>query len=443
MSDTLLSISPNILVGEEPFSGDLLGRNQLGTLLTNNLYRLSAGAVLAIDGSWGEGKTWFGRNWEAHLKKNSYRVIYIDAFEQDYIEDPFLLISAEILGTVSNNEISEKLTKSAVGIVKTLMPLGTKALINTIGQWALGTSNLSDKAKDILENTVEDVSEQSSGWIKDRLTKHANDKAMIQEFKVQLQKVAQEDPDRPMVIIIDELDRCKPTFAVDVIERIKHFFDVPNIVFVLLLNRNQLEKAIKGVYGAETDAATYLGKFVNFFFTLPKERPHQTKEYDRIKRYINSLAKKYAFEDITGKNKGFFDEMALLSFHFDLSLRDIERCVALYAFTDQYKIEAPRMMAYIIVLKVTKTELFARILSNQKEAHAEAKQFIDGIIAGLNNEPDTFLVVLSEWHNYHLNGFQEMSTHFKAFATLERIWIDPDRLFMHLSQKIDLPMELR
>lgn len=440
MSDTLLSVPQNDFLGETPFSGDLLGRSQLGELLTNNLHRLSAGAVLAIDGSWGEGKTWFGRNWEAHLKSKSHKVIYIDAFEQDYIEDPFLLISAEILGSISQNDISKKLTDSAVGIAKTLMPLGTKVLINAVGQWALGTSNLSDKAKEILENTVEDTSEQSSGWIKDRLTKHTCDKATIKEFKIQLEQVAKEDPDRPMVIIIDELDRCKPTFAVGVIERIKHFFDVQNVVFVLLLNRNQLEKAIKGVYGAETDAATYLSKFVNFFFKLPKERPHQTKEYDRIKSYVKRIAKKYAFENITGSNKGFFDELALLSFHFDLSLRDIERCIALYAFTDQYHIDAPRMMAYVVVLKVTNSELLARILSNQKDAHLEAKQLIDSIIARLNHEHEIYLEVLSQWHSYHLDGFQEMSTNFKAFATLERIWIDPDRLFTHLSKKIDLPM---
>lgn len=441
MSDTLLSISQNDFLGDKPFSGDLLSRSQLGELLTNNLYRLSAGAVLAIDGSWGEGKTWFGRNWEAYLKTKSHKVIYIDAFEQDYMEDPFLLISAEILGNIAP---SEELTKSAVGIAKALMPLGTKMLINTVGQWALGTSNLSDKAKEILESTVDDVSEQSSGWVKDRLTKHASDKTMIKEFKEQLQKVAQEDPDRPMVIIIDELDRCKPTFAVGIMERIKHFFDVPNIVFVLLLNRNQLEKAIKGVYGAETDAATYLSKFVNFFFKLPKERPHQTKEFGRIKTYINSLAKKYAFEDTTGNNKGFFREMGTLAFYFDLSLRDIERCIALYAFIDPYKIEHPELLAYVIVLKVTDSELFSKILSNEQDVHIKAKERIDRVLNNTGGQDEIYLGVLSQWHNHHIiKSFQDTSLAFKGFTKLERSWLDAKDLFRHLSSQIDLPMEFR
>ena len=78
-----------------PFESDLLDRKKLADKLTGYIDRLSAGAVIAIDAPWGEGKTWFGKNWARQLESD-HRVLYLDAFEGDYMDDPFLLVSAEI-----------------------------------------------------------------------------------------------------------------------------------------------------------------------------------------------------------------------------------------------------------------------------------------------------------------------------------------------------------
>ena len=52
-----------------------------------------------------------------------------------------------------------------------------------------------------------------------------------------------------LLIFIDELDRCRPTFAIETLEVVKHFFNVPNVVFVFSLDMNQLQKSIKTIYG--------------------------------------------------------------------------------------------------------------------------------------------------------------------------------------------------
>jgi hypothetical protein len=83
--------------GDLPFSGDKFQRQATADKLTNFLPRLSFnGAVIAVDAPWGAGKTWFGMNWAAALRRSGHKVAFINAFEQDHTEDPFLPITAEL-----------------------------------------------------------------------------------------------------------------------------------------------------------------------------------------------------------------------------------------------------------------------------------------------------------------------------------------------------------
>ena len=54
---------------------------------------------------------------------------------------------------------------------------------------------------------------------------------------------------KKLVFLIDELDRCRPTYAVETIEKIKHLFSVPGIIWVLVMNKEQIESSIQKVYG--------------------------------------------------------------------------------------------------------------------------------------------------------------------------------------------------
>ena len=69
--------------------------------------------------------------------------------------------------------------------------------------------------------------------------------------------------------MIDELDRCRPSYAVELLETAKHLFDVDRIIFVLALNREQLEYAVKALYGNMFDAEGYLRRFFDLDFRLP------------------------------------------------------------------------------------------------------------------------------------------------------------------------------
>ena len=430
-----LAVSNSIEV-EEAFKGDLLGRKKLALRLTSYLDRLKAGAVLAIDAKWGDGKTWFGLHWAKQLKEADHRVIFIDAFEQDYVDDPFILIAAEIAQAFDNSqEDTHDFRDKAAGVIKAILPVGTKVLFNVLGR-ALGSADISEGIKDAVETANDTAADMAEKWIEDKLKIYAEEKESLKHFKDALKQLAEAQP-KPIVIIIDELDRCRPSFAVKLIERIKHFFDVPNVVFVLLINRKQLEEAIRGVYGQGTDSSEYLGKFVNFFFRLPKENSDKRLAKQYVRNYVSEVLKRYNFE-INIDIDNFRDVFCDLAVHFNLSLRDMEKCIALFAFVHPINKCFYDILAYLITLKVAKHSLFQQLVNGDIEAHQSAKELIQ-----VTGTDDWIFPFLLEWHSAHINNFNDLSEDFKRqISGLNRTGIAPKNLFNFISNKLDLPLEL-
>lgn len=439
MSEPILSSNTRVYVGEVAFSDDRLDRKPLAEKLTGYLSRLNDGAVLAIDAPWGEGKTWFGRNWAKYLEDSSYKVVYIDAFEQDYVEDPFMLITSEILSIVNDDgETEKRLKKSGVEVAKALLPFAGKALVNFAGKVALGSSDLTGEAQEAIEAGTASVADSASTYIKESLESYGKNKGVMAEFKAQLAEFAQTQ-EQPIVIFIDELDRCKPNFAVNLMERVKHFFDAPNIVFVLLLNRDQLEKAVKGVYGSETDASAYLGKFVNFFFALPKPIQDGFNYEHRLKSFINGTMQKYKFTRDNDVHEGFLNHLEIWSKCFDMSLRDIEKAVALYSFSDIFG-GASWILTYLIALKIKEPKLFKSLVSGDKEAHLKAKVMVEKFIA--SDESFGFLMFFVQWHKAYINDFSEIGEVFKSqLSSYHRYSHSPKTLFPNLANAIDLKVD--
>ena len=415
------------IVGEKAFDGDVLQRDKLADNLTGYIDRLRAGAVLAIDAPWGEGKTWFGRNWAERLEDEERTVIFIDAFEQDYMEDPFLLLAAEI-AVVIGDDSKEEFRKQAAGVMKALVPIGTKAMINIVGRVALGTNDVAKVVDDGISAANGEIADATGKWIEEKINNHVQEKESLQDFKKELTKFAAEQ-DKPVVIIIDELDRCKPTFAVQLLERVKHLFDVPNLVFVLLLNRNQLEKAVKGVYGAETDASRYLGKFVNFFFRLPKHASVGQITDNHVRDYVSDVFKRYNFEN--NSEDYFKDGLSNIAIIFNMSLRDIEQSIALYVFAQPSReYEYENYLPYTIALKIMNPELFQLLNEDSNlDAHIEAKDYIH--TTKEQNLPNQMvqkqLGHIFKWHSDHIDSFRNGKK--------------SPILFSHIAKHIDLSIE--
>src|SRR5574344_1728450 len=159
-----LSANTREYVGANAFDNDRLERRQLAEKLTGYLERLNDGAVLAIDAPWGEGKTWFGKNWNKYLNDNNFKTIYIDCFEQDYIDEPFVLLASELLeiikedGTASENK---NFKKTATQVAKSTLSIGAKIGLNLGTKVLLGNVDLNEE----LEKSIEEVGTYSADAI--------------------------------------------------------------------------------------------------------------------------------------------------------------------------------------------------------------------------------------------------------------------------------------
>ena len=265
---------------ETAWEDDLWDRKRLGIQLTNYVDRLQCGAVLALDARWGEGKTWFVRHWQKHLEDENHNVIYLDAFANDYLDDLFLTIAAEIsqafkssdnIDDADVNSFNEKTASVLISLAAILPVIAAKAGLHWIGLGGAGEAlqEVYKDGKDVYDSVSDEITGKLKEHIEKKIENHHLEKETIQDFKKELNQLA-DKLEKPLVFIIDELDRCRPDFAIRLIERIKHFFDIPKIVFVLVMNKPQLLQSVKSFYGYDSEMnGDYLEKFVDFTVHLP------------------------------------------------------------------------------------------------------------------------------------------------------------------------------
>jgi hypothetical protein len=172
-----------------------------------------------------------------------------------------------------------------------------------------------------------------------------------------------EDQGIPLTIIVDELDRCRPDFALGLLERIKHLFDVENVAFVLLVNLKQIESYVQTVYG-DKDARSYLLKFANLFVDLPNKQSQLSQIYEKGRaEYCQTLFSHYEFSNKEIKEARLFVEtLGNLANHFALTLREIEKVFTVMAIYYSSK-QAPDdfMIPMLAVLKVKCPPLYQQL----------------------------------------------------------------------------------
>ena len=251
------------------FELDGIDRNDYIARFVNLLDAIDDECTIALNGDWGSGKTFFVKQTKLLLDalnpqsdldyeiKNSiqqvaqdlqiesekgYATVYYDAWASDNAEDPILSLIHETLKDVPVS-VPEKKRK--------LLPIIT-ALVDAIPCIPVnGLTNILEKA----------TGEDFFAKIKDEQYIRGLVRAFISELII-------ERANR-LVFFIDELDRCRPEYAIRLLERIKHYFDDERIVFVFSVNLSQLQHTIKAYYGADFDATRYLDKFFDLRVSLP------------------------------------------------------------------------------------------------------------------------------------------------------------------------------
>jgi len=248
---------PEVEIPEnDPFKKDGLDREPCADLLKSLAQRYAkSGGVIMLNGKWGTGKTTFVKMLIQKLKNEGWKPLYFNAWQYDYLNDSLVAIMSAIKGLSPNSQKWE--------MVKTYLP---KLL--SVG-FSIFNINL---------NAVEDIAKVVSNIVNKQLNgidEFESQKETFEEFRNALKEYIDESTqeEKPVMFFVDELDRCSPRFAVNVLERIKHLFDIPNVIFILSINKEQIIYSIQGYFGsANMDANNYMKRFVDLEFNLPQPK---------------------------------------------------------------------------------------------------------------------------------------------------------------------------
>ncbi|MCS0388853.1 KAP family P-loop NTPase fold protein [Vibrio diabolicus] len=380
---------PELQIGDsEGFSPekDLFQRKAFGDRLYNLISNSDENLVLALDAQWGEGKSTFIKMWAGENRNKSehpLETIYFDAFENDYQKEPFLALASEIyelLEDKAENKKQEFKDKAAQvfktfsrGVIKTGIRIGTAGAID-------GT--LIDQAEKEISTLV---SEQVDSLISSKFESSKADKLALKNFKTFLSDIALNHTEgKRIVFIVDELDRCRPDFALELLENIKHLFSVSGITFLLVMNRSQLEESVKCRYGNGIDSVTYLQKFINVWLSLP--RSSGKYQQDDGAKYLRSSL------DLMTVDKNILNESAMqmldaLVKYLKPSFRDIERILTYFAIVENSENQTmddfyQDIMALVCFLKVVNPRLLDAIISKR----AGSQELLDFLQLSENSE---------------------------------------------------------
>jgi hypothetical protein len=380
------------------FHGDLFSREKLANSLTACIDRLPHGGVIAIDAPWGEGKSWFGGHWHKKLKNEGYRTAFINAFERDYVEEPFVMLASEMLSSLKPEQ-AEPIKKSAIAVTKALAPVVAKGAFNGVVKFVTGTTDFSEQIDDAIEKIGDAVADAGEKQLAKQIEDYEKNKFAVDVFRKTLQEIAAKES-KPIVIFVDELDRCRPEFAVKLIERVKHFFETPAVVFILLLNIEQLSGAIKGAYGENIDSTRYLFKFFHLQVSLPK-RQYENNEPGDIVRFCGECLVRYGLQP----NQAWVDKVAEAANVLQISLRDVERCVGLLSMFGMHLGQHVWFYAWPMIVKITRPQLFSEVArlqlpsNDQLNANQQLLVYISKIRVALAASDDMLWAAFQEIHN--------------------------------------------
>ena len=362
-----LKVAEQPVNADAPWVDDVLDRKEIADRLTSIVRDQEAPFVISVDGRWGTGKTFLLKRWAQDLRNQDpkWQAIYDNAWEDDFASDPLLAIIAQFSQHVGTGfkERAGKLVEVAGPLLSYGVSLA--ALFGAgipVPPVPTGTASPAEKLDAYMEKQV-----------------------AKNELRVLLRELAAEvrqETGQPLVFIIDELDRCRPTFAIELLERVKHIFDVPNIVFVFGINRSELVKSLKSVYG-DIDAGVYLQRFFDMPFVLPEPDGHLFCRHLALQFGLSAYLQQLS---VSGDGPVWLRDVPAIDEqlpnvlgNMGLSLRDLDYCVRLISLAMRdFAGGHPLLFLLLVALKIKEPDLYQRFV----EKRARAAEVIDF----LNNE---------------------------------------------------------
>ena len=355
-----LKLTEPEISADDIWADDALDRLKVAESLTNLVRDQTNPFVISLNGHWGTGKTFFLKRWQKQLEQDGFQAIYFNAWEDDFC-DPLVAIIGQMSDFFSTDDRLQEMVEQIKEAAKPLLMQNILSVMNHFTGLTLPKLPVA-----ILEIYADQ--RKSKNELKKKLEQLSNAKG---------------EQGQPMVFIIDELDRCRPTFAVELLERVKHVFDVPGMVFVFGINRDELCSSIRSIYG-DIESDIYLRRFFDMEFLLPEansetfckhliERYSLEKFFSELSMRAENNIRRKEFSEFTIHRKEFSEFTNFFSCFcglIGLSLRDIDYCLRTMVFVgknlrEQYRMY-PYLLSALIPLRLKNRTLYRKFVQGKR-----------------------------------------------------------------------------
>lgn len=350
-----------------PFANCALSRGEIAEALATLLINTPGPYVISLDAPWGGGKTTFLKMFKALLDNKGFSSVYFSAWETDFSVDPLLAFMGEIdelfnskfPSDVSKREVFKKVKICATAIAKRVIPA-------TIKVATAGVVDLNDP------DIKKVVQESAGGLVEDAVAGYIESKKVINDFRTKMieaiGEISKLKDNLPVVIIVDELDRCRPLYAIELLERVKHLFNIPNAQFIIATDREQLSVSLSGVYGQGFNSREYLRRFFDLDLRLTNESGdaffESLSSRMNLQSFFDQRPEQLRQTD-SDQTKWAFNELSAL---FQMTPRMQEHFMSLLVLamrsTPNEKYFAPLQIAVLAALKICEQTIYIDVTRN-------------------------------------------------------------------------------
>ncbi|WP_158413403.1 KAP family P-loop NTPase fold protein [Haliea salexigens] len=266
------------------FQDDLLELREfserLGRFIDTEHEFVEGSLVVALSSRFGSGKSTFLRMWRSAMEdgdENRPLVVSLNAWESDYNGDPlFAIVSALAEAVREKGEAADALLEAAKDFGWFATAIGSQLVNVLTGIDPVAAGEVAQRKR---AERIEGAHQTMDAFS----IYEARRNAMYSLKRAIREIVASSKP--KVLFLVDELDRCRPDYAITYLETIKHLFDTSGAVFILAADRQQLENSAKTAFGIDLDFEEYYRKFVHREVELP---PISEASYIRLaERYVN------------------------------------------------------------------------------------------------------------------------------------------------------------
>jgi len=343
---------------------DIFGRDDFAAGLLRLFGDSAAPLVVALDEPWGTGKTVFAKRFERLAQENGFKPIYFDAFKGDYDPDVFVALAAAVIGELgSKGDDARGFREQATGVAKVVGRVALKGLVRAATGGVLKVTDISEAHDEMVQEIASEAEVELDKLIDARLSNSRAEKTAFEQFSASLEKIVSSGGGKPIVFIVDEIDRCRPDYSLSILEVAKHFFSVNGVHFLIMSQLSYLASCVSSRYGGRVDANSFLEKFVQVRVTFPILDKNEEKQ--AIRKFVSAIVNDLPDDGEDGKFKrGMVDFVCEIAARRKYTLRRTERILTQFglclAFSKPNTFRLGALVHILCDLKFTDQSLFTK-----------------------------------------------------------------------------------